>query len=167
MSAFGHLHAAARDFATVWGARADGDFHHTSAALLSRDLDDELRVKRSDSTAKYLHWGGALMGGPVFMFAPATGAELLSVSGLAGVGAIIGHIRENADPVAVADAAGLVGASPTSPVVVAVNRRAVDITVLLQRATMATTVDMLWGNLDEELCQDSVRPQSEAMLSAG
>jgi hypothetical protein len=120
------------------------------AALLSRDLDDELRVKRSDSTAKYLHWGGALMGGPVLMFAPATGAELLSVSGLAGVGAIIGHFRENADPVALA-----------------VNRRAVDVTVLLQRATTATTVDMLWGDLDEELCQDSVRPQSEATLSAG
>jgi hypothetical protein len=106
-------------------------------------------------------------GWPVVMFAPAAGAELRSVSGLAGVGAIIGHIRENADPVALADAAGLVGASPISLVVVAVNRRAVDVTVLLQRATTATTVDMLWGDLDEELCQDSVRPQSEAMLSAG
>jgi hypothetical protein len=167
VAAYSDLDAAAWDFAAVWGARADGDFHHTSVALLSRDLHDELQVKRSDSTAKYLHWGGALMGGPVFMFAPAAGAKLLSVSGLAGVGAIIGHIRENADPVALADAAGLVGASPTSLVVVAVNRCAVDITVLLDRATVASTVDMLWGDLEEELCQDFVRPQSEAMLAAG
>ena len=167
VAAYGDLDAATWDFTTVWAARADGDFHHTSVALLSRDPDDELQVERSDSTAKYLHWGGALMGGPVFMFAAAAGTKLLSVSGLAGVGAIIGHVRENADPVALASAAELVCASPTSLVVVAVNRRAVDITVLLERATMTSTVDMLWGDLEEELSQDFVRPLSEAMLSAG
>jgi hypothetical protein len=167
VAAYSDRDAAVRDFTTVWGARANGDFHHTSIALLSRDLDDELRVELSDSTAKYLLWGGALMGGPVFLLAPAPGAKLLSASGLTGAGAIIGHIRQNADPVALADAAGLLAASPTSLVVVAVNRRAVDMTVLLDQATMTSTVDMLWGDLEEELSQDFVKPLSEAVLFAG
>jgi hypothetical protein len=158
---------AASDSSTVWSARADGDFHHTSVALLSRDLDDELQVLLSDSTAKYLHWGGALMGGPVFVLAPAAGAKLLSASGFAGAGAIIGHIRGNADPVALAAAADLLRASPTSLVVVAVNRRAADMVVLLARATVTSTVDMLWGDLEEELSQDFVKPLSEAVLLAG
>jgi hypothetical protein len=167
VAAYSDLDDAAWDFASVWSARADGDFHHTSVALLSRDHDDELQVQRSDSTAKYLHWGGALMGGPVFMFAPAVGAKLLSGSGLTGAGAIIGHIRENADPAALDAAAALLCASPTSLVVVAVNRQAADMAVLLARATMTSTVDMLWGDLEEELCQDFVRSLSETMLAAG
>jgi hypothetical protein len=167
VAAYGDLDDATWDFASVWRARADGDFHHTSVALLSRDLDDELLVRRSDSTAKNLHWGGALMGGPVFMFAPAAGAKLLTVSGITGAGAIIRHVRENADPVALEAAAGLLCAGPTSLVVVAVNRRAADMSVLLEKATMTATVDMLWGDLEEELCQNFVQPLSEAMLFAG
>jgi hypothetical protein len=167
VAAYGDLDDATWDFASVWRARADGDFHHTSVALLSRDLDDELQVRRSDSTAKYLHWGGALIGGPVFMFAPVAGAKLLTVSGLTGAGAIMGHIRENADPVALAAAAGLLRAGPNGLVVVALNRQAADMVVLLERATMTSTVDMLWGDLEEELSQDFVRPLSEAMPFAG
>jgi hypothetical protein len=166
VAAYGDLDGAGRDFTTVWGTRADGDFHHTSIALLSRDLHDQLQVVLTDSTAKYLHWGGALIGGPVFLLAPTAGATLLSVSGLAGVGAILGHIRANADPVALADATGLLRASPTSLVVVAVNRRAADMATLLERATMTSTVDMTWGDLEEELSQDFASPLTEALLSA-
>jgi hypothetical protein len=100
------------------------------------------------------------------MLAPAAGAKLLSASGVTGAGAIIGHIRQNADPVALADAAGLLGASPISLVVVTVNRRAVDMTVLLGRATMTSTVGMLWGDLEEELSRDFVKPLPEAVLFA-
>jgi len=167
VAAYGDHDDATWDFASVWRARGDGDFHHTSIALLSRDDADELQVQRSDSTAKYLHWGGALMGGPVFLFAPAAGATLLRASGFPGAGAIIGHIRENADPAALRAAAELLSASPTSLVVVAVNRRAAAMADLLERATMTSTVDMLWGDLEEELSQDFVRPLSEALLSAG
>src|SRR5205085_4533199 len=81
VAAYRDLDAAAADFTTVWSARADGSFHHTSIALLNRDVDDTLQVELSDSTAKYLHWGGALMGGPVFLLAPSTGAKLLSAGG--------------------------------------------------------------------------------------
>jgi hypothetical protein len=166
VAAYRDLDTAAADFAGVWGARADGDFHHTSVALLRRSLDDELEVELADSTAKYLIWGGALIGGPVFLLAPAVGAKLLSVSGLTGAGAVIGHIRHNADPDALADAAALLSASPTSLVVVAVNRRAADMTALTRGATMTATVDMLWGDLEEELSQDFVTPLSESLFFA-
>ena len=87
--------------------------------------------------------------------------------GFAGAGAIIGHIRHSADPVALADAAGLLCVSLNCLVVVAVNRRAADMTPLAARATTTSTVDMLWGDLEEELSQDVVKPLSESMLFAG
>jgi hypothetical protein len=167
VAAYSDLDAAARDFTRVWGARADGDFHHTALALFSRDVEDQLQVESTDSTAKYLLWGGALMGGPVFLLDPAAGGKLLSVTGLTGVGAIIGHLRHNADPVALADAAGLLSASLVSLVVVAVNRRAVDMTGLLDRASMTSAVEIVWGDLEEELSQDFVTPLSETVLFAG
>ncbi len=47
------------------------------------------------------------------------------------------------------------------------NRRAEAVTALLDRAAMTVTVDLVWGDLEEELCPDLVRPRSDALLSAG
>ena len=157
---------ATRDFTTVWGTRADGTFHHTSVAVLTRDAADELQVELSDSTAKYLMWGGALLGGGVFVLAPATGAKLLRASGLSGAGAICSHLRTNAAPGSLQDAARLLDASASALVVVAVNRRGTDMTALLEHATMTSVVDVVWGDLEEELSQDFVRPRSGAVLLA-
>jgi len=167
VAAYCDLDSAGQDFGTVWRARTDGDFHHTSIALLRRDLAQGLHVELSNSTAKHLLWGGALLGGPVFLLAPAVGAAMLCGCGFAGAGAITGHIRRQADPAALADAAGLLGAGPVSLVVVAVNRRAVDVSVLLERATATAAVDMLWGDLEEELSQDFAEPLSGTALYAG
>jgi hypothetical protein len=160
------LDGAARDFRTVWSTRADGDFHHTSVAVLGRDADDELQVELSDSTAKYLVWGGALMGGAVFVLAPAAGVKLLTVSGLSGAGAIMSHLRLNAPPGALLEATRLLQASATALVVVAVNRRGPEMTALLHNALATSSVDLVWGDLEEELSQDFVRPLSEAVLFA-
>jgi hypothetical protein len=106
------------------------------------------------------------MGAGLFVLAPAVGVEMLTATGLTGAGAIIGHFRQNASQRALADSAELLACSSSALVVVAVNRRGEDTAALLQHATMASTVDMLWGDLEEELSQDFVRPRSGAVLFA-
>src|SRR4051794_26057346 len=78
------------DFTSVWAARHDGDFHHTSAAVLSKDPDGRLRVELHNSTAKHLEWGGALLGSALVVLAPATGIEILARVGWSGAGALVG-----------------------------------------------------------------------------
>jgi hypothetical protein len=159
--------AAVRDLGTVWAARADGGFHHTCLALLTRDLDDDLQVELTVNTAEHLLWGPALVSGPVFLLAPAAGAGLLSDGGLVGVGAITGHIRQQADRAALANAAGLLSASTTGLVVVAVNRRAAEMTELLGEAGATSRIDLSWGDLEDALSQDLGRPLSDMALLAG
>ena len=48
---------ALQDYDAVWGARHDGDFHHTSVGVLTRERDGRLHVERHNSTAKHLEWG--------------------------------------------------------------------------------------------------------------
>ena len=146
--------AAVRDFETVWGSRSDGDFHHTAIALLSRDSGDTLCVERSHSTAKHFVWGGALLGGALFVLAPAPGVELLASVGLNGAGALIYHFRRNADATRLIKSALVLDEGPCGLVVVAVNRRGADMTKLLAHAHGSSSVDMLWGDLEAELCRD-------------
>ena len=167
VAAYGDIDLAVRDLTTVWAGRADGGFHHTAVALLGRDIDGDLQVVRSANTAEHLHWGGALLSGPVLVLAPAAGADLLRVGGRTGAGAIVGHVRRNADPAALGRAAALVHSATTSLVVVAVNRRAADMGGYLAQASVVSTVDLHWGDLEEELSQDFVHPLAETLLLAG
>jgi len=155
---------ALRDFAAVWGARSDGDFHHTAIALLRKEPGGGLRVERSSSTAKHLLWGGALLGGALFVLAPATGVQVLADVGLNGAGAIIYHFRRNTDPDELAETALLLEEGTTALVVVVVNRRGAAITPLLARARRSSSADMRWGELEEELCRDFVTPVADSVL---
>ena len=73
---------ALQDFTSVWAARHDGDFHHTSVAVLTKDCGGRLHVERHNSTAKHLEWGGALLGAALVVLAPAAGARRLSSAAL-------------------------------------------------------------------------------------
>jgi hypothetical protein len=145
---------AVQDFTTVWRRRYDGDFHHTSVAVLARDSDGELRVERYNSTAKHLLWGGALLGGALCVLAPATGVGVLAELGPTGAGVIIDHVRHTADPGELAGTADLLDGSTWALVVVVVNRNGAAVAPLLAGADRRSSVDMPWGDLEEELCQD-------------
>ena len=157
---------AVQDFETVWRSRRDGDFHHTAIALLSKDPGGRLGIERSSSTAKHLVWGGALLGGALFVLAPATGVEMLATVGLNGAGAIIYHFRRNTDPADLAETALLLEEGITGLVVVVVNRPGEVMTPLLTQAQRTSSVDMLWGDLEEELCRDFTTPPSDMVLVA-
>ena len=157
---------AMQDYDAVWGVRHDGDFHHTSVAVLAKGLDGDLHVQRSNSTAKHLMWGGALLGSALVVVAPPAGLELFAAVGLSGAGAIVGHFRRNASPERLAETALLLQEGASGLVVVVVNRRSEGVTPLLARADERVSVDMVWGDLEEELSQDFAKPVSDLALVA-
>jgi uncharacterized membrane protein len=157
---------AVQDFDAVWSARHAGEFHHTAIAVLAKDATGHLQVRQNNNTAKHLTWGGALLGGPLFVLAPAAGIEMLAAVGLSGAGAIVGHLHQNTTPEALAQAASVLEEGMSGLVALVVNRRGEAVTPLLEHAARSLSVDMLWGDLEEELCQDFVRPLSDRILIA-
>jgi hypothetical protein len=157
---------AVQDFTRVWGSRVEGDFHHTSAAVLGRDSRRGLRVERHNSTAKHLVWGGALLGGPMVLFAPTTGVEMLAAMGVTGAGAIIDHLRNHGDARELSRVADLLDESAWCLVAVVVNRHGKAIAPLLARADSCSSIDVPWGDLEEELCSDFSTPLTGTVLVA-
>jgi hypothetical protein len=154
---------AIRDFESVWASRQDGGFHHTAIAVLTKDDDGRFQLGRNNSTAKYLEWGSALLGGALFVLAPTAGVDLLATVGLSGAGAIIGHFRLNSDPDELSDASAVLEMGTSALVVVLVNRRGEAITSLLGHADHRSSVHMVWGDLEEELAHDFSRLRSERL----
>jgi hypothetical protein len=150
--------SAVHDFTAVWAARHDGDFHHTSVAVLTKDCDGHLHVERHNSTAKHLDWGGGLLGAALMVLAPAAGIEILAAFGLSGAGALVGHFRQHADPEDLAAIARLLELGAFGLVVVVVNRRGQVMTPLLSHPDGHASVDMPWGDLEEELSADFAHP---------
>jgi hypothetical protein len=150
---YGTRAGALEDFTAVWSHRLDGAFHHTSIAALSVDADGTAHVVRSNSTAKHVLWGGALLGGPLFVVAPGAGAELLAVTGLDGAGVIIEHLLVHTDPRRLAETAELLERAAFGLVVVVLNCGSRTVTPLLPHADRTIALDMSWGDLEEELSQ--------------
>ena len=157
---------AVDDFTSVWAARHDGDFHHTSVAVLTKDGDGRLQVERHNSTAKHLEWGGALLGAALVVLAPATGIEFLARVGWSGAGAMVGHFRFHADPEDLAAITTVLEVGTYALVVVVVNRRGQAMTSLLSHAAGRASVDMPWSDLEEELSTDFAHPSFARALIA-
>jgi hypothetical protein len=163
-AAYSTCAGAVQDFESLWSAREGGGFHHTSIAVLVRKDDGNLGVERYDSTAKHLTWGGALLGGPLLVVAPAPGVEMLTRMGTSGAGAFVNHVRENVAPRDIVKTARALEDCGAGLVVVMVNRRHDAIAPLLQRADRISSMEMPWGDLEEELCADFMRPMSAPVL---
>jgi hypothetical protein len=155
---------AVHDFTSVWSTRSDGDFHHTAVAVLTKDCAGELHVDRHNSTAKHLEWGGALLGSALVVLAPAAGIELLAGVGWSGAGAMVGHFRQHADPEDLARIGGLLHEGRTALLVVVVNRSARAVFPSLTEAHERGSVDLTWGDLEEELSADFAHPMSDRIL---
>jgi hypothetical protein len=157
---------AVQDFTSVWAARHVGGFHHTSVAVLSKDDDGDLQVVRSNNTAKHLEWGGAPLGAALFLLAPPAGRAVLSTVGVTGAGAMIDHFRHEARPDELAELAEVIEAGAAGLVVVALNRDSRAMAPLLDNAERRLAIDLVWGDLEEELSQDFAHPSSGALLVA-
>jgi hypothetical protein len=157
---YGTVDGALSDCASVWAARGDGGFSHTAVAVLSKDEDGDLQVERSNNTAKHLEWGGALLGASLFLLAPPAGLGVFATVGLAGAGAMITHLREQSRPDDLAELASVLKAGAAGLVVVVLNRRGRAMTHLIAHAERRRAVDMVWGDLEEELAHDFARRSS-------
>jgi hypothetical protein len=158
VAGYGSHEAAVEDYRSVWDARHAGDFHHTAVALLRRNADDTIDVERSSSTAEHLLWGGALLGGALFVLVPAAGVQMFAEVGLDGAGAFVYHFRRHADPDGLAVGARLLSEGNAGLVVVGVNRRGDVLAPLLPHAQRCAWVDLPWGDLEAELSRDLATP---------
>jgi hypothetical protein len=152
------------DFTSVWSTRNDGDFHHTSVAVLTRDSAGQLHVVRHNSTAKHLEWGGALLGSAVAVLDLAAGIEMLAGVGWSGAGAMVGHFHRHIDPEELAGIGALLHEGSAALVVVTVNRSAGLLTPCLTAADAQASVDLPWGDLEEELSANFTHPPFDRIL---
>ena len=155
---------AMHDFDDAWNARHDDRRRHTATAVLTRDPRGFLQVERSRSTARHLAWGGALLGGALFLVAPAAGAGVLSSAGLSGAGVFIGHFHDHVRREDIAHCARLLRREPLAVFVVLVEDDDGATTPLLPRARSTASMALPWGELDEELAWDQVNRRLGTVL---
>lgn len=138
---------AVEAFDTIWGAKHEGEFDHMALAVVTKDANGELQVERHDSTAKHLGWAGAALGGALAVAVPPVGVAM--VAGGAGGGALIGHFWHTIPKEDVRALGATLQAGDSGVIVVAVNRKAVDIEPLLGKATKKTVVETKAGDLEK------------------
>jgi uncharacterized membrane protein len=131
--------AAESDFDAVWGVKQERGLDQVAAAVLEKGANGELEMRRHDSTAKHLAWGGALLGGAITVVAAPLGIIVLApvvASGAewAGVGAIVGHFWHNIPRDDLRKMSDLLEDGQAALVVVAVGHAGKDITALLVHA---------------------------------
>jgi hypothetical protein len=156
---------AVRDFDDSWSGRHDDRLRHTATAVLARDPHGSLRVERSRSTARHLAWGGALLGGALFLVAPTAGAGILSSAGLNGAGVFIAHFHDHLRREDIARCARLLERQPYAVFVVLVaDDEDGAATSGLPRARTTASMGIPWGELDEELAWDQVNRRLGTVL---
>jgi hypothetical protein len=151
---------AAEDFTAVWQTRDEGGSSHTAVATLHRNVDGNLGVGRYSSTAKHLRWGGALLGAPLLVVARSAGVEMLTTVGVNGAGAIVDHVCHHALPEDLAEATRVLESRDTALLVVMVNRPQDTIHSQSAGSNERFSVGMVWGDLEDELCREFLRPSS-------
>jgi len=164
---YSSLECALQDYDAVWDARQEGTFHHSSLAVLGHGADGVFRIERDDSTARFLTWGGALLGGALCALLPWVRVWTAPSADLAGRGAMIRHFHRRFGVDGLAAAAGLLDDSRYGLVVVVVNRRTEQVAPLLEHAKQVHVMDTVWGDLEEELGRDLVRARPELVLVVG
>jgi len=158
------IERALDDHEAVWAAHGSGTFHHTSVAVVRQSDEGKFRIERYDNTARFLTWGDALLGGALFVFLPRVSLRMLPAVELDGRGAMIRHFHRNIGPDDLVTASMLLDDSPAGLVVVVVNREKDDVVRLLAGAEQLYATELPWGDLEEELRQDLVRPRTELVL---
>jgi len=145
---------AVNDFHRVMDAKSAGEFDHVAVAVLTKDRDGHVEIERHDSTAKHLAWGGAIIGGALFVLAPPLAPAALglgggaSAAGLAGAGGIAGHFWHNVPKETTRQMSDVLESGDSGLVVVAVNPSGNGITPLLSGAQKTVIDETTKGDLE-------------------
>src|SRR4249920_2079398 len=159
VATYGDRGTAVNDFDRVMDAKKGGSFDHVAVGVMTKGADGKVEIERHDSTAKHLAWGGALIGGALFVVAPPLAPAALglgggaSAAGLAGAGGIAGHFWHTIPKDTLREMSDTLEAGDSGLVVVAVNPRGSDLEGLLSGAQKvvidATTKGDLEGAYDD------------------
>ena len=154
VATYGNRAGAVSDFDRVMAEKKSGAFDHVAVAVITKDPDGDVQVERHDSTAKHLAWGGALVGGALFVIAPPLAPTALGIgggagaAGLAGAGGIAGHFWHNVPKETTREMTATLEAGDSGLVVVAVNPKGSDITPMLSGAQKVVVDATTKGDLE-------------------
>ncbi len=143
-------HQAVQDYRIVWGARHGGAFDHISIAVLTRNACGELQVERHDSAARDLALGGAVLRAALLVVAPTAGTAMVAAGGgdLAGAGGIAAHLLHTIPEEKLQEVRQLLGSGESGLLIVAIDRRGIEISPLLEQAEKAAVIETKTGDLD-------------------
>lgn len=175
VATYDRVDEAQTDFMNVMAVHKTGDLGHVAAAVLEKNPQGTLTVKRHDTTAKHLAWGGALAGGLVGVLYPPLGAVMLSgsfvggmaVAGaadaatLAGAGGIIGHYWHNISKKDLREMTDVLESGQAALVVVAVEKQPTDIESAITKATRKVSAKIDQGDV-EQAYQQAVQDMHKA-----
>jgi len=140
---------AVQGYQIVWGARQGGAFDHMSIAVLAKDTRGGLQVERHASWARDLALGSAVLGAGLLVVAPAVGAAAVAAGGgLAGAGGIAAHLRHTIPKATLEEASQLLESGQSSLLIVAIDRKGIEISPLLAQAEKAVVAETKTGDLD-------------------
>jgi len=143
---YASCHDAVHDYQIVWGARHGGAFDHMSIAVLAKDALGDLQVERHASWARDLALGGAVLGAALLVVAPSVG--IAAGGGLAGPGGIAAHLRHTIPKDTLEEVSQLLESGASSLLLVAIDRKGIEISPLFERAEKAVVVETKTGDLD-------------------
>ncbi len=143
---YASCHDAVHDYQIVWGARHGGAFDHMSIAVLAKDALGDLQVERHASWAKDLALGGAMLGAALLVVAPSV--AMAARGGLAGPGGIAAHLRHTIPKGTLEEVSQLLESGASSLLLVAIDRKGIEISPLFEQAEKAVVVETKTGDLD-------------------
>jgi uncharacterized membrane protein len=153
---------AVADFKGVMAEKTAGAFDHIAVGVITKSPDGTVEVERHDSTAKHLAWGGALVGGALFVLAPPLAPAAIglgggaSAAGLAGAGGIAGHFSNNIPKDKIREMTDTLDAGDSGLVIVAVNPQGSDLAPMLAGAQKVVIDSTTKGDL-EGAYEDAVK----------
>ena len=146
---YASCHDAVQGYQTVWGARHGGAFDHMSIAVLTKDARSGLQVERHAGSARDLALGGAVLAAGLLVVAPAVGTAAVAADGsLAGAGGIAIHLRHTIPKDMLEEVSQLLEFGESSLLIIAIDRKGIEISPLLEQAEQAVVVETKTGDLD-------------------
>ena len=141
---------AVQDLHTVWAARHGGAFDHMSVAVLTKEASGELLIERHGSTAKDLAWEGVVLGAALLVVAPAAGIATVTAGGgaRAGMEGIAGHFQHTIPEEKLQEVSQLLNSRGSSLLIVAIDRKGIEISPLLRHAEKTAVIETKTGDLD-------------------
>ena len=126
------------------------DAEHVVAVLLARPGTTMRRRTSRAGTGAALALGGAVLRAALLVVAPAVSTAMVAAGGggLAGAGDIAAHLLHTIPEEKLQEVSQLLGSGESGLLIVAIDRRGIEISPLLEQAEKAAVIETKTGDLD-------------------